>query len=122
MDNKLTSSLEDYLEIICNYEKSGQAIRAIDISKTLNISRASVTEALQKLNSKGLIVYDKTIMLTNEGRAKAQEVVSKHSILQQFFEEVLELDNKEASDNACRIEHVISEAAFKKISDFLKNR
>ncbi len=122
MDNKLTSSLEDYLEVICNYEKSGQAVRAVDISKTLNISRASVTEALQKLHSKGLIVYDKTITLTNEGRLKAQEVVSKHSILQKFFEEVLELDTQEASENACRIEHVISETAFSKISDYLKNR
>lgn len=122
MDKKLTSSLEDYLEVICNFEKSGQTVRAIDISKTLNISRASVTEALQKLNSKGLIVYDKAITLTREGRLKALDVVSKHCILQKFFEDVLELDTQEASENACRIEHVISETAFNKISDYLKNR
>lgn len=122
MDNKLTSSLEDYLEIICNYEKSGRTVRAVDISKELNISRASVTEALKKLHTKGLIIYDKSIVLTSEGRLKAQDVVSKHSILQKFFEEVLELDTQEASENACRIEHVISETAFKKISDYIKNR
>lgn len=64
MENLLTSSLEDYLEIIYNFEKSGNSIRAIDVSKELNISRASVAEALRKLVSKGLITYNKTIELT----------------------------------------------------------
>lgn len=64
MENLLTSSLEDYLEIIYNFEKSGNSIRAIDVSKELNISRASVAEALHKLVSKGLITYNKTIELT----------------------------------------------------------
>lgn len=122
MNDKLTSSLEDYLEIICNYEKEGQIIRAVDISKKLEVSRASVTEALQKLTSKGLIIYDKSIELTEEGRKKAENVVSKHTILQKFFEEILKLDTQDASDNACRIEHVISETAFEKISDFVKKR
>ena len=120
MNNKLTSSLEDYLEIICNYEKERQVVRAVDISKALNISRASVTEALQKLASKNLITYEKTIKLTDEGREKAIEVVSKHKVLQIFFEDILGLDSQEASENACRIEHVTSEKAFDKISDFIK--
>ncbi len=120
MNNKLTSSLEDYLEIICNYEKERQVVRAVDISKALNISRASVTEALQKLASKNLITYEKTIKLTDEGREKAIAVVSKHKVLQTFFEDILGLDSQEASENACRIEHVISEKAFDKILDFIK--
>ncbi len=122
MNSNLTSSLEDYLEVICNFERAGNTVRAVDISKILNISRASVTEALKKLHSKGLIVYDKTIKLTDEGRAKAQDIVSKHSILQRFFEEILKLDTKEASENACRIEHVISDNAYQKIKDFIKQR
>ena len=48
---KLTASLEDYLEIICNYINCNKKIRAIDISKELKVSRASVTEALKKLKS-----------------------------------------------------------------------
>ncbi len=120
MENLLTSSLEDYLEIIYNFEKSGNSVRAIDVSKELNISRASVAEALRKLVSKGLITYNKTIELTEEGRKTALSVVSKHKVLQTFFEEVLKLDSQEASDNACRIEHVISQAAFDKIAEFIK--
>lgn len=122
MNDKLTSSLEDYLEIICNYETAGNKIRAVDISKSLNISRASVAEALQKLVSKGLIVYDKNITLTEIGRVRAKAVVSKHQVLQTFFEKILLLEEKEASENACRIEHVISENAFNRISDLIKNR
>ena len=44
----LTASLEDYLEVICNHTNTNKTIRAIDISKELNVSRASVTEALKK--------------------------------------------------------------------------
>ena len=117
---KLTASLEDYLEIICNFSNSSKYLRAVDISKELNISRASVAEALRKLANKGLINYDRhdTIALTEDGRLLAEKVVSKHVILQSFFENVLGLSEDEASDNACKIEHVISDNAFKKISDF----
>lgn len=115
---KLTASLEDYLEIICNFENSKRQIKAIDISKELNISRASVTEALKKLAEKRLLNYGRyeTISLTDEGKIIAQRVVSKHFILQKFFEQFLELSSEEASYNACKIEHVITDNAFDKIS------
>ena len=115
---KLTASLEDYLEIICNFENSKKQIKAVDISKELHISRASVTEALKKLADKGLVNYGRyeTISLTNEGKNIAQKVVSKHAVLQQFFEQVLYLSSEEASYNACKIEHIITDNAFAKIS------
>lgn len=118
---KLTASLEDYLEVICNYSKNFQNIRAIDISRELNISRASVTEALKKLASKGLINYERydTISLTELGNEVATRVVSKHTILQTFFEKILGLDPDEASENACKIEHVITDNAFNKISEYI---
>ena len=57
MDTNLTSSLEDYLEVISNYLKKYNKVRAIDISKELNVSRASVSEALKRLSKQGLINY-----------------------------------------------------------------
>ena len=118
---KLTASLEDYLEVICNYTGNEKSIRAIDISKELSVSRASVTEALKKLANKGYINYGRyeTISLTESGKKIAQNVVSKHNILQSFFEKVLKLSEEEASINACRIEHVITDNAFKRISDYI---
>ena len=117
---KLTASLEDYLEIICNYDNSDKRIRAIDISKELNVSRASVTEALKKLATKKFITYGRydNIALTDEGREIAQQVVSKHRVLQMFFESI-GLDKLEASENACKVEHVITQKAFDKISELI---
>lgn len=119
---KLTASLEDYLEVICNYIDSERNIKAIDISKELKISRASVTEALKKLETKGYINYDRydAISLTESGKEIAQSVVSKHNVLQSFFENILGLSREEASINACKIEHVITENAFNKISEYIK--
>lgn len=119
---KLSASLEDYLEIICNYSNNNKQVRAVDISKELKISRASVTEALKKLATKGYINYGRydAISLTSTGKNIANYVVSKHNILQSFFEKVLELDTDEASRNACKIEHVITEKAFQKISEYIE--
>lgn len=118
---KLTASLEDYLEVICNYTDSNKIIRAIDISKELNVSRASVTEALKKLASKGYINYGRydAISLTEIGSTVAKDVVSKHTVLQIFFEKILGLAEEEASENACKIEHVITKNAFNKISEYI---
>ena len=118
---KLTSSLEDYLEVICNYIDANKVVRAIDISKELNVSRASVTEALKKLAGKKLLIYDRygSITMTEEGLKEARNVVARHTTLQKFFEEIIGLDKIEASQNACRVEHVISEQAFNKIVEFV---
>ena len=117
---KLSASLEDYLEIICNYKNENKNIRAIDISKELEVSRASVTEALKKLASKGFINYGRyeTISLTESGNDIAQKILSKHTVLQDFFVRIIGLTEEEASINACKIEHIITENAFHKIADY----
>ena len=119
---KLTASLEDYLEVICNYTNNGSQVRAIDISKDLGISRASVSEALKKLSSKGYVNHSRydTITLTEAGRDVAQKIISKHNVLQNFFESVLGLPQEEASENACKIEHIITENAFRKIAEYIE--
>ena len=80
-----------------------------------------VTEALKKLASKGYINYGRydSISLTDKGVETARNVVSKHNILQTFFENTLGLTAQEASENACKIEHVITENAFRKISEYI---
>ena len=122
--NSLSSSLEDYLEIICNYTNSSKKVRAIDISRKLNVSRASTTEALKKLADKKLINYGRydAISLTESGKEIAETIISKHSVLQNFFEKVLKLDTEEASYNACKIEHIITNNAYKKIIEYLNNQ
>ena len=123
MNEKITARVEDYLEIIYQQLEVSQKIKAVDISKKLGISRASVTEALQKLAQRGYIVYEKNspIELTEIGEKIAKEVILKHNILCDFFTEVLKVEKEEAEINACRIEHVITEKAFQKIKKMVED-
>lgn len=120
MNKQLSASLEDYLELICNLLETSDSIKAVEIARKLNISRASVSEALTKLADKKLINYEghKGITITPEGLKKAQEVILKHNTFTSFFESTLGLDIKTAEENACKIEHVVSDDVFARIKDF----
>lgn len=122
-EKKLTSSIEDYLETIYEQLEKAHKIKAVDIAKKMNISRASVTEALQKLAQKEYIIYEKNhpIELTEKGVTIAKEVIHKHRILCDFFTKILKTDIEDAEINACRIEHVITQTAFDKISKLVEN-
>lgn len=119
MEKKLSASLEDYLEIIYNKINENSKVKAIDISRELKVSRASVSEALNKLAKNGFINYEKygQILITEVGIKKAKEIVLLHQELTKFFEN-LGIDSKEASENACKIEHIISNNVKKRIQDF----
>lgn len=119
-NSKITSNWEDYLECIYNHIAATQRVKAIDISRDLCVSRATVTETLKKLAEKGLINYCSygVISLTSEGDKIAREVIRKHQILSRFFEDILGVSREEAQKNACRIEHVISEEAFERLIAF----
>lgn len=127
MQEKLTSSLEDYLEVIYNFIDKNDRVRAIDISRELNVSRASVSEALKRLADKNLINYGRydMISMTEEGKKQALDVIEKHNTLQYFFEEIMGLDSNEAAQTACKIEHIISKDVldrFSALKDFHQAR
>ena len=86
-NEKISASLEDYLEAIYTNIQTDQKVKAITLSRQLNVSRASVTEALKKLAAKNQINYDRygDIALTDEGVKTAQEILSKHNLLMAFF-------------------------------------
>ena len=120
METILSSGLEDYLECIFNNIEKKGSVKAIEISKELDVSRASVTDALHRLADKEYIRYERygSIEITKKGIDKAREVIDKHTILTNFFENILNLTHEEASENACRIEHVITQNAFKKLKEY----
>ena len=119
MNNGLSQSLEDYLEIIYNEIKKNSSVKAIDISRQLNVSRATVTEAINKLAQKGYIDYEKygTVEITKKGIDKAKEIVLRHNELTLFFVN-MGIEKKEAEMTACKIEHVISKNIRDKIVVF----
>ncbi len=115
----LSQSLEDYLEIIYNKFVENDTVRAIDISRALNVSRASVTDALNRLNEKGYINYRRYghLSITNLGMEKAKQIVELHHELTEFFLN-MGIEKEEAEENACKIEHVISSNVQKRIAEF----
>lgn len=119
---KLSASLEDYLEVIYNSIKYNETVKAVDIARELKVSRASVTEALNKLADRGLINYGRyqNITITDMGMKIAEDVVNRHSSLSSFFERVLGASRQESEENACRIEHIISAELLDRIKVYVK--
>lgn len=117
----ISSSLEDYLEAIYEIYQEKQGVKAIDISKKLGVGRSSVTEALKTLAQKHLVNYSRygVLSLTSAGEDAAKNVIEKHKVLYNFFKNKLNLDEQEAQENACRVEHVLSEKAFQSLMEFV---
>ncbi|PHR27288.1 MAG: DtxR family transcriptional regulator [Desulfotalea sp.] len=108
--NRLSASLEDYLEAIYHSRDDKKMARSKQIQKRLGVSGASVTEACQQLREKGLINYApyEAITLTPDGEKHAQDVIFRHETLKAFFIEVLKVDPTTADEGACKMEHVVS--------------
>lgn len=109
MTDTLTASLEDYLEAIFHIASARQAAKPRDIAKRLKVSYASVTGALRSLAEKKLINYAPydLVTLTSTGEAAAKDVVRRHEVLHDFFVDVLAVEETEADDAACLMEHSI---------------
>lgn len=116
----ITKSLEDYIEYIYMSLSDDKELKAIDIAKKFNISRASVSEALIRLCELGLVIYEgrKGIIVTEKGEIEAKRVIKKHQILLNFFNKTLNIEFEKASDNACKIEHVIDDDIISMLEKF----
>ncbi|MCI5824989.1 MAG: metal-dependent transcriptional regulator [Candidatus Gastranaerophilales bacterium] len=119
---KISASLEDYLEAIYLIIEEKQAVKAVEVARFLNVGRSSVTEALKSLASKGLVNYGRydVLTLTKDGEKIAKKVIKKHKILYNFFKNILNLNDEEANQNACQIEHIISEDAFNRFTKYIE--
>lgn len=119
---KVQESKENYLETILMLEKRNGSVRSIDIANEMNFSKPSVSRAMGVLKSLDYIAVDKdgSIKLTETGRKRAEEVLEKHETITRYLNEVLEVDIELAEEDACRIEHVISEETFSAIKKTLK--
>ena len=119
----LGESLEDYLEcIVMLADESDGRVRSVDIAKRLNVSKPSVNKAMNILKEKGFIHQEaySDITLTQAGREMANMILHRHTTIRTFLEDVLGVSSENAEHDACKIEHIISEETFKKISDFKK--
>jgi len=119
--NKLSASLEDYIEAIYNIVEEKEKARSKDIAACLKVSGASVTEALRSLSAKGLINYAPyaAITLTDKGRKVAKDVVHRHNALKHFFTDVLGIKEDIAEEGACRVEHTAPREIIDQMINFI---
>lgn len=120
--NKLSASLEDYLEAIYLISKEQGVARSKGIMKHLQVTGSSVTEALQQLCKKDLINYTPydPITLTSKGRKVALDVRYRHEALRDFFIEVLGVDVETADEGACKMEHVASANIIERMVEYTR--
>lgn len=117
---KLYESGENYLETILILKEKLGNIRSIDIVNEMNFTKPSVSVAMKKLRQSGYIEMDDAgyIYLTQQGREIAESVYDRHRTLKTFLV-AIGVSDETASDDACRIEHIISEETFVKLKEHL---
>jgi Mn-dependent DtxR family transcriptional regulator len=109
----LQESGEMYLETILVLSHKKSAVRSIDICDHMGYSKPSVSRAVGVLKNGGYIAIDSDghITLTEQGREVAQKIYDRHRILTEFLEKI-GVDPAVAAEDACKMEHAISDASF----------
>ena len=116
MSNVLNESAENYLETILILSQKLPVVRSVDIANELGFKKSSVSVAMKKLRESEHIIVSREgyITLTESGQAIADMIYERHTLLSSWLER-LGVDPQIAADDACRMEHVISEESFNAI-------
>ncbi|MCM1329129.1 MAG: metal-dependent transcriptional regulator [Ruminococcus sp.] len=113
---------EDYLETILLLHKKTGYVRSVDIASELGYSKPSISRAMGILKNDGYITVEHggQIMLTDNGKAKAEEVYGRHVMLREFLSRILGVSDENSERDACRIEHILSEETCQKLREFME--
>jgi len=122
VSEKLSASLEDYLEAIYHLTAGQGVARSKDIAEAMGVSRASVTGALKALSEKELVHYQPYgfATLTEDGQQIARQVVRRHEVLTRFFEDLLGAKASTAQAAACRAEHTLGPEITARLMAFIE--
>ena len=118
---KIYESGEMYLETILKLSRNGKNVRSIDVCEEMGFSKPSVSRAVGLLKTGGYISVDKDgyITLTEIGEELAAKIYERHNVLTKFLISI-GVDEQTASNDACKMEHVMSDEAFEAIKKQLK--
>lgn len=119
---KIQESAEMYLETILVLKQKNPHVRSIDIAGELDYKKSSVSVAMKNLRENGYIVMDSEgyITLTEKGKSIAETMYERHTILSSWLIK-LGVDAPTAVEDACRMEHVISESSFNAMKKHLES-
>ncbi|MBE5747491.1 MAG: metal-dependent transcriptional regulator [Clostridiales bacterium] len=119
---KYNQSEQDYLETLLTLSKQQAVVHRIDVAKRMNVSQAAVNKAIKLLCEKRYVYEDgKHLYLTESGRVYAEAVFERHCIIREFL-----LQNgvsvAVAEEDACRMEHLISDETFQMMKNAVANK
>ncbi len=114
---------EDYLETILILHKNTGFVRSIDIANELGYSKPSISRAVGILKNDGYIIVEPSgqIVLTDSGKAKAEQVYERHLMLRTFLTDILGVSAENSEQDACRIEHILSDETYEKLKGFVES-
>ena len=120
-NSKNPESTEMYLETILKLRQNKNYVRSIDIATEMGFSKPSVSIAMKGLRESGYIITenDGNIVLTGKGNDIATRVYERHRVLTRIFEN-LGVSHETAENDACRVEHFISEETFEALKEHAK--
>lgn len=116
-----THGMEQYLEAIYVLEAEGDAVIASKLADYLGVARPTVTQTMHRMSASGYVTSGegREILLTSEGRERAEEVVRRHRLLERWLTDELGLDWAQAHVEAGRLEHAISPAVEERLFERL---
>lgn len=120
---KIQESAENYLETILRLKDEKGMVRSIDIARAMNFTKPSVSRAMSLLRTNGYILMDKEgwIALTDSGMEIASRIYERHKFLSSWLESI-GVTPEVAAQDACRIEHDISQETFQMLQKYIEER
>ena len=121
--DKRSESIEDYLEAMVMLGATTEhSVRCVDVAVKLDVSKASVSKAVSNLKNMGFVTQEHygTICLTQEGLEYGESVLERHELLIGFLTKQLGIPQERAEEEACKMEHAISDESFESWRAYIK--
>ena len=120
---EIHKSAEDYLETILKLRQTNGSVRSVDVAEAMHFSKPSVSVAMKKLRESGHVIIEDSglLTLTESGEAIAVRIYERHRILSRMLM-ALGVEEETAAEEACQIEHVISDDTFEKIKNHYRQQ
>jgi len=121
LNNKVTSAIEEYLEIIYRLQEKGGVATTSDLVKSLKVAPGTVTNTIARLKRESLVIHEpyRGVRLTEKGRRIALRTIRKHRLSERLLTDLLNVEWENVHEAACKLEHSISDEIAKKIEKAL---
>jgi DtxR family Mn-dependent transcriptional regulator len=121
LNNAVSNQAEEYLETIFRLESKIGFARTMDLSRELGVVPGSVTNTIENLEKKGLVIHEpyKGVKLTDKGRKMASFILRRHRLAERLLTDLLNIDWSEVHDPACKLEHALSPEIIKPLEKAL---